>query len=83
MSDKFVKFLVFYMMVFWDVLCFVTVRGAGRCRCLIRQSSTVANDSVLFIAVTAAGRMGGLSALGFSCWISVTGHFCSGSQQKK
>ena len=39
----------------------------GRCRCLIWHISSVANNSVLFIAVTATGRIGWLSALRVSC----------------
>ena len=63
--------------------CFVVCNGAwGRCRCLIRQSSTVTNSSGLFSAVAAAGRIGGLSALRNSCWVSVTSHCCSFSHHK-
>ena len=69
-----------YLGILYGVIlsCFVVCNGAwGICRCLIRQSSMVAEDSVLFIAVTVAGRIGGLSALNVSCWVSVTSHCCS------
>ena len=60
---------------FWG--CFLVCNGAwGTCRCLIRQSSTVAEDFVLFIAVTATGRIWGLSAQNVSWLVSVISHCC-------
>ena len=58
--------------------CFVVWSDAwGRCRFWIKQSSTLEDGSLMFSAETAAGRIGGISALSVIFLVLVTSHFCS------